>query len=154
MNRSLIVGITLALIAQLSTSYAETQSVSGTGVLYDPSGNSVGVPTPISGTYNTDIQHIAIDPWQFFGFAVDSQIDLLPTGSYSFPGVLPINVGSGQAGGIISTTWGPNIIPHGIVWDVISIPRRSAFRANRQRWGRYSGSEDDFRSISWFFLCI
>jgi len=122
MNRSLMVGITIALIAQLSTSYAETQSVSGTGVLYDPSGNSVGVPTPISGTYNTDIQHIAIDPWQFFGFAVDSQIDLLPTGSYSFPGVLPINVGSGQAGGIISTTWGPNIIPHGIVWDVIPYP--------------------------------
>jgi hypothetical protein len=122
MNRSFFVGITLALIGQFPASYAGSLSVSGTGVLYDPSGNTVGAPTPITGTYDTDTQHIAIDPWMFFGSPVDSQIDLLSPGSYTFPGVLPINVGSGQLGGIISTTWNINIIPHGIVWDVISHP--------------------------------
>ena len=122
MNRSFLVGIAFALIGQFSTSYAESLSVSGTAVLYDPSGTAVGTPTPITGTYNTDVQHIAIDPWMFFGFAVDSQIDLLLPGSYTFPGVLPINVGSGQLGGFITTIWSINTIPHGIVWDVIPYP--------------------------------
>jgi len=119
MNRTFLVGIAFALIGQFSASYAESQSVSGTAVLYDPGGVTVVAPTPITGTYNTDTQHITIDPWVFFGFAVDSQIDLLSPGSYTFPGVLPINVGSGQLGGFITTTWAGNIIPHGIVWDVI-----------------------------------
>ena len=122
MNRFFLVGIAFSLIGQLSVSYAESLSVSGTAVLYDPSGNTVGAPTPITGAYNTATQHIAIDPWPFFGFPVDSQIDLLSPGNYTFPGVLPIDVGSDQLGGIITTTWNINIIPHGIVWDVISYP--------------------------------
>ena len=122
MKRSFLAAIAFSLMGQLSVSHAESLSVSGTEVLYDPTGNTVGAPTPITGTYNTDTQHIAIDPWMFFGFAVNSQIDLLSPGSYTFPLVLPINVGSGQIGGIITTTWNGNIIPQGIVWNVIPYP--------------------------------
>ena len=102
---------------------AEIQAISGTADLYDPSGQSLmGIPTPITGEYDTDTQQITVDPWMFFGFPVNSQIQVLSPGTYSFPGVSPINVGMGQLGGIISTEWAANIIPHGIVWDVISHP--------------------------------
>jgi hypothetical protein len=99
---------------------AEIQAVSGTALMYDPTGLPIGASTPITGVYDTDTQQIIIDPWMFFGLAVNSQIQVLPPGNYLFPDVLPINVGSGQLGGMITTEWGVSTIPHGLVWDVIS----------------------------------
>ena len=99
---------------------AEIQAISGTALIYDPTGIPIGLPTPVTGEYDTDAQQIIIDPWIFFGSPVNSQILVLPPGDYLFPDVLPINVGPGQLGGLITTKWAASIIPHGIVWDVTS----------------------------------
>ena len=77
---------------------AEIQAISGTGLMYDPTGQPIGVPAPITGDYDTDAQQIIIDPWLFFGSPVNSQIQVLPPGDYLFPDVLPIIVGPGQLG--------------------------------------------------------
>ena len=115
--------LTAALIVLSVNVNAEIKALTGTADLFDPAGQSImGIPTPVTGEYDTDTQQITIDPWMFFGAPVNSQIQVLSPGSYSFPGVSPINVGSGQLGGIISTEWFANVIPHGIVWDVISHP--------------------------------
>ena len=120
MKSSIVAGLSFALPAHVSIVNADIQSITGTGVLYAPDGMTVGAPAPITGDYDTDTQQMTIDPWSFFGFDVNSQIEVLPPGSYSFPGVLPFDVGPGQAGGLITTVWSFNTIPHGIVWDVIS----------------------------------
>jgi hypothetical protein len=112
-----LVATLLVLSANIN---AEIQAISGTALLYDPTGQTVGIPTPITGEYDTDIQQIIIDPWIFFGSPVNSLIQVLSPGNYFFLGVLPISVGSGQLGGMITTEWAANIIPHGIVWDVTS----------------------------------
>lgn len=102
---------------------ADIKAISGTASLYDPSGQDImGIPTPVTGEYDTDTQQITIDPWIFFGLPVNSHAQILPPGNYLFPGVSPINVGSGQLGGIFTTEWAASVIPHGIVWDVISHP--------------------------------
>lgn len=120
MKGSLIAGLFFVLTAHVSIANADIQPVTGTAVLYDPTGMTLGPPTPVTGVYDTDTQQMTIDPWPFFGFDVNSQIEVLPPGSYSFPGVLPFDVATGQAGGMITTEWAVNVIPHGIVWDVIS----------------------------------
>jgi len=120
MKGFLVAGLSLVLAAHVSIANADIQAISGTALLYDPGGTPIGSPTPITGDYDTDAQQMTIDPWSFFGANVNSQIQVLPPGSYSFPGVLPIDVGPGQAGGMITTEWAGNVIPHGIVWDVIS----------------------------------
>lgn len=113
--------VTTLLVLSANVS-AEIQAISGTALLYDPIGQPVGMPTPITGEYDTDIQQVTIDAWSFFGSDVNSQIQVLPPGNHSFPGVLPINVGSAQLGGMITTEWAVNIISHGIVWDIVSHP--------------------------------
>jgi len=118
MNRSLVTSLSIALAAHVSIANADIQEISGTASLYFGPGSPVGMPTPITGEYDTDAQQIIVDPWMFFGMPVNSQIQVLLSGNHSFPGVLPINVGLGQLGGHITTNWASNIIPHGIVWDV------------------------------------
>jgi len=120
MKGSLVAGLSFVLAAHISIANAEIQAISGTALLYDPLGTPIGSPTPITGVYDTDTQLMTIDPWLFFGSAVNSQIEVLPPGSYTIPGVLPFSVGTGQAGGDITTEWNVSTIPHGIVWDVIS----------------------------------
>jgi hypothetical protein len=120
MKGSLVAGLFFVLAAHSSIANADIQAVTGTAVIYAPGGIIISPPTPITGDYDTDTQQMTIHPWLFFGLFVNSQIQVLPPGSYSFPGVLPIDVGPGQAGGMITTVWGINTIPHGIVWDVIS----------------------------------
>lgn len=116
-SASLVVG----LLAFSLNAHADIKAISGTASLYDPAGNNImGIPTPITGEYDTDTQLIIIDPWMFFGADVNSQIQVLPPGFHSFPGVFPMNVGSGQLGGMINSNWLANSIPHGIVWDVTS----------------------------------
>lgn len=119
MKGSLVAGLLFALAAHLSIANADIQAISGTALLYDPTGIPIGPPTPITGDYDTDTQQMIINPWSFFGFDVNSQIQVLPPGSYAFPDVLPFDVGPGQAGGMITSEWSVNIIPHGMVWDVI-----------------------------------
>ena len=120
MKGSLVAGLFFMLTAHVSIANADIQAISGTALLYEPGGTPIGPPTPITGDYDTDVQQMTIHPWSFFGFFVNSQIQVLPPGSYSFPDVLPFDVGPGQAGGLITTVWNVSTIPHGIVWDVTS----------------------------------
>jgi len=120
MKGSLVASLVFTLTAHVSIANADIQEISGTALLYDPLGIPIGPPTPITGDYDTDAQQMTIHPWSFFGSFVNSQIQVLPPGSYSFPDVLPFDVGPGQAGGMITTEWAANTIPHGIVWDVTS----------------------------------
>lgn len=115
------VSLAASLLILSANVNAEIQAVTGTGAFYDPAGNLFS-ETPVSGDYDTDSQQIIIDPWMFFGFPVNSQIQVLSPGSYNFPDVSPFEVAPGQLGGMITTSWGVNIIPGGIVWDVISYP--------------------------------
>jgi len=119
MKGNLIAGLFIALAAHVSIANADILPISGTALLYDPVGTPIGPPTPVTGDYDTDTQQMTIHPWLFLGFNVYSQIQVLPPGSYSFPDLLPFDVGPGQAGGMITTEWSANTIPHGIVWDVI-----------------------------------
>lgn len=117
-------GLLTATLIVLSVNVnAETKALTGTADLFDPIGQSImGIPTVVTGEYDTDTQQITIDPWIFFGLPVNSQIQVLSPGDYSFPGVSPIHVAFGQLGGMITTEWAASIIPHAIVWDVISHP--------------------------------
>ena len=121
MKRYLIAGLFVTLITHISLANADIFAVSGTGTVYE-SGGTVIALTPITGEYDTDTESITLDPWMFFGLAVNSQIDVLPPGMHSFPGVLPINVHTGQLGGHVTTDWGVSTFPSGIVWDVTSHP--------------------------------
>ena len=78
MKGSLVAGLFFTLIAHVSISNADIQAISGTALLYDPVGNPIGPPTPITGEYDTDLQQMTIHPWSFFGFFVNSQIEVLP----------------------------------------------------------------------------
>ncbi len=112
--------IGLVLASQVVASHAEIKPVSGTASLYIPPNIAVLNNFPVTGEYDTVSQSITIDPWLFFGATVNSHIDLLTSGNYFFPGVGPVNVDANQLGGLITSQWNSNIIPHGIVWDVIS----------------------------------
>jgi hypothetical protein len=112
----LAIGVVLA--SQAAIIQAEIKSVSGTASMYFPPNIPVVSNLPVTGHYDTATQSITIDPWMFFGMPVNSQIDVLPAGNYSYPGVTPFNVGPDQSGGFITTEWGVNTIPHAIVWDV------------------------------------
>lgn len=121
MKNTFVVGVVLAACGQLAQ--AEVLAVSGTAVMYDPIGTAIGVPTPITGSYDDSAMQVTIDPWMFFGNLVFSEIDILEPGTHVRPGAGTITVNTGQLGGFIQTDWAANVdLPALIAWDVTSYP--------------------------------
>lgn len=121
MKRNMAAVLFISLLTQISLASAETFAVNGAAKVYDPLGTEFS-STPVTGEYDTDANSITIDPWIFFGSPVNTLIDVLPPGVYSFPGVAPFEVQAGQSGGLMSIDWNANTIPNGIVWDVTPYP--------------------------------
>lgn len=121
MRHKLVAACVLAAWGQLAQ--AEVLAVSGTAAMYGPGGMVVGPLLPITGSYDTDLMHVTIDPWMFFGSLTYSEIDLLEPGTHVRPGAGTVTVSAGQLGGFIQTDWGVNVdLPAFIVWDVVSYP--------------------------------
>lgn len=121
MKRQLLTGIALVASAQLAN--ADVLALNGTAQMYDPSGLMVGPPIPITGHYDTDVMHVSVDPWMFFGMLTYSEIDLLDPGTHTRPGAGSVMVNGVQLGGFIQTDWAANVdLPAFIVWDVLNYP--------------------------------
>lgn len=127
MKKAIIAGLLLTSVGSICQ--AEILALSGTAVLYDPAGNSVGLPIPVTGEYDTDQARIEIDPWLFFGAYMFSQIELLQPGEHTHPEAGSITVGADQLGGQIQTSWAATNLTTYVVWDVIQYAGGMSFRA-------------------------
>ncbi|RRQ21428.1 hypothetical protein D6C00_05385 [Thiohalobacter thiocyanaticus] len=103
-------------------------NMTGTAQMYDPVGNAVMAPMPITGDFDDSAGTVIIDPWMFFGMHVMSEIELLPPGTHTRPGAGTVTVAPGQVGGFIQTDWAASTdIPAFIVWDVTTVGSASRY---------------------------
>ncbi|MFN2338955.1 MAG: hypothetical protein ABR544_08305, partial [Gammaproteobacteria bacterium] len=128
MKKTIIAGLLLLASAGLPCQ-AEILALTGTAVLYDPVGSSIGLPTPVTGEYDTEQARIEIDPWLFLGSYMNSQVELLNPGVHNHPEAGSITVGAGQLGGQIQTSWAVSNLTTYQVWDVIEYAGGMSFRA-------------------------
>lgn len=127
MKKAIIAGLLLTSVGSICQ--AEILALSGTAVIYDPAGNSIGLPIPVTGEYDTNQTQIEIDPWSFFGSYMNSQIEVLDPGVHSHPDAGSITVGMDQLGGHIQTSWAASNLTTFLVWNVIQYSGGMSFRA-------------------------
>lgn len=103
-------------------------NMTGSAQMFDPVGNAVMAPMPITGDFDDGAGLVTIDPWIFFGMPVYSEIELLPPGTHTRSGAGTVTVAPGQVGGFIQTDWAASIdIPAFIVWDVTTVGSASRY---------------------------
>lgn len=106
---------------QVSEVQGGPQLLAGIFDLVDPFGVFIGA-LDITGTFDAAANTLVIDPFLFFGFPMNTTIELLGTGTYSRDdgagGAITATVGPGQTGAYILFDWNMNIFPNFVVWDV------------------------------------
>ena len=108
-----------ALLFSLSvvfSSASQAFTVGGTASIYDP-GGVLFFLNPISAEVDLGTNTVTVDPFLFFGSAVNTQpFQLLGEGVHTRP-IGSITVGPGQLGAYVTVEWNVNTFSTFMVWD-------------------------------------